>query len=542
MLEQQWQFDTTLYKPLLPPDITYWTHTLNKVLKVGIEFEFNLPEAIGQCEGQNKFCPCMHLFSEKANGCWLVCDNVKECEHVKSHGIAACYGQACTQFVPKCNSCVGYLTNCGSCVLHIDPKKSPNLIRRQVREELCPTSSYGRYGKSGCHKVIQDGSLLGDKGMEIVTIGRRVDFWEFYKMTKKIIDLAAANNAYVNELCSIHMHVLTSYYGQIREERENDDSIPSDINELEHPMPAIIAANFHQLCRKYQNAITWMSMGLDDPKHLTRWEKYRMSILSISPAASGFKEVVQKTAALGSKHKYAWANYMFTRIDGDGDIDRFHVEMRVLDCLMSPTAVSAFACLFHALVLRAVELSRYGLLYTGKVQWAEKALALKDLIMNKSEGWPEKTEGDGRKSDTGKLLDCMEILVAESNDLLNQVKHILSQTGPAYEVLSKLASTPIALLRCSNKSWEEIEAGLAVTKPALHDEEIAEAIDKYICLRLLNNCSSMSSWIKAISTAIVPELKDKNNIPDRVKYYVESQQLDGRLVWSSALGTAMKIQ
>ena len=60
---------------------------------------------------------------------------------------------------------------------------------------------------------VQDGSLLGKKGAEVITVGRRVDYWEFYKMAKTIIDTAVTKGAYVNERCSTHMHVLAGYYG-----------------------------------------------------------------------------------------------------------------------------------------------------------------------------------------------------------------------------------------------------------------------------------------------------------------------------------------
>ena len=531
-----WKFDVSMRKPLSANEVSYWMQTLQKVLKIGVEFEFNLPEESGICDGESNICPCIHL---KDSDCWKRCvSSITGCQLLDND---KCPGLKCNQFVPMCAKCPNNERSCGSCVMRSDPEKSPKEIRSRVRNALSPTHSYGRLGSSCCHKVIQDGSLRGDKGMEVVTVGRRVTFDEFYKMNKQIIDLAINNHGYVDELCSIHMHMLTSYYGKINEDHNNDISIPEDINELERVIPGIIVANYHQLCRKYQNAITWMSMGLDSKAHLTRWEKYRMSILDLSPLRIKMSSIVQSAAGIGAKHKYAWANYMFTRFADDDNVDRFHVEMRALDCLMSPSAVAAFACLFHAMFLRAVEISKYGVLHIGGVEWLGNAKNVQKVLMNKSEGWPAKEDPTGRKSDNQGVHLYTDLLTSESLELLQHLKHLLSITGDAYDVLEKLATEPIAFRRVAGKSWKDIEEELRVAEHTQEDAEIAEIIDRYVCLRLITNCNSIESWTHKVKEAVTKERPDCTMLTKRIKRYVEAKQLDGQLVWSKHLGMVIKI-
>jgi hypothetical protein len=67
-------------------DARYWKSMLHKILKVGLEFEFNLPNKNGTCKGDNNACPCKHM-ADKA--CWQKCTREKECEAFKEE---QCFG------------------------------------------------------------------------------------------------------------------------------------------------------------------------------------------------------------------------------------------------------------------------------------------------------------------------------------------------------------------------------------------------------------------------------------------------------------------
>ena len=514
----------------------YWKHTLAKILKIGLEFEYNLPDKNGTCKGDNNACPCKSMVDKD---CWQKCVRQDDCEFYKD---GACFGLFCTGFVSACISCTNFEVDCKSCEHRYDPNRNPDSIRERISRELQPSGSYGTITKYGVHSITTDGSLLGKKGAEIITVGRRVDFWEFFKMTKEIIDLALANNAYVNERTSIHAHILASYYGKVpggnMVDGKNDSGpgIPNQISELERNMPEIVLANFHQLCRRYQNALTWMTMGLDDPKHMTRWEKFRVSVLNISAILNSMATVQHEVSANSGGNKYGWVNYNYCNFDQDGSLRRLHVEMRVMDCLLTPSAVAALACLYYAMMIKAVEISRYGIVEVGDKEWMEQALIIKAAMLNNMKGY-----GDGdRFADTSNLHRHYEILIAQSFDLIAQVKHILMKLGPTYEILEKLAERPCALRRCDGDSWESIEKSLSVemSPEDMFTNKLREIID----LRFVDQCKDENEWIKEACQVLREDKElaidpDDDTIEDRIFTFVKDKKEDGEMVWLDRVGT-----
>jgi hypothetical protein len=413
-----------------------------------------------------------------------------------------------------------------------------------MSKELQPSQSYGTITAKGVHSITTDGSLLGKKGAEVITVGRRVDFWEFYKMSREIIELAMTNSAYVNERTSIHAHLLATYYGKVpggnMSSKDGGSGIPAQISELERDMPEIILANFHQLCRRYQNAITWMSMGLDDPKHMTRWEKFRVSVLHISAIMNSMSRVQQEVATNAGGNKYGWVNYNYCDFSENGDLRRLHVEMRAMDCLLSPSAVAAFSCLYYAMMIKAVEISRYGIAEVGDKEWMQRAEAIKNRMLNNVKGYQD---GD-RFGDTSDLAQHYETLISESFDLISQVKHILMKLGPAYEILEKLAERPCSLRRCDGETWEKIEKDLVVEMSAqdLFTSKLGEIID----LRLIDQCKDETEWIRETSNMLrdnddLSIDSDDDTVEDKVFNFVERKKNDGEMVFLDRIGAMATI-
>ncbi len=406
------------------------------------------------------------------------------------------------------------------------------MARKKIIKTLKPTNTYGVINKSCVHSITTDGSLLGQKGVEIITTGRRVDYWEFYRMSKTIIDTALKNGAYVNERCSIHMHLLASYYGNVA----NDiiSSVPNKISELEHPIPQVVLANFHQLCRKYQNAMTWMMIGLKDPNRLTRWEKFRVSILKISALTHTMAEVKNRVSNNSGGNKYGWLNYNYTNFDPQGNVSRFHVEFRGCDGILCPSAVASIACMYYCLMLKAVEISRFGILTLNDPEWMEKSEVVKDKLLNNMKGY-----GDGdRFGDTSELYRHYDYLRAESIDLIQQLKHQLIKLGPSYSILEKLAMNPVGLRMSKNESWQDIEKDLSVkTSP---ENKFEGLLSEYIDLRLISKCNNVDNWTEEVVTSmekdgvVDPGLKE--SVVLNIKQFIKDKQDFGEILWSKAIG------
>lgn len=545
---------------LTAQQVAYWKLNLARVLKIGAEFEFNLPDqATGNCRGVSFTCNCTHYGSPDRD-CWTQCVNHKDCSLIPATSRCKnrktdcieplcqdcstyefqCVGIACSNRVAPCIDCSDFKMNCLECAFRFDPSKNPDAIRQACINQFRPSGSYGVVSTSGVHNITTDGSLLGKKGMEIITTGRRVDYWEFYKMTKDIIDTSVARGGYSNERCSIHMHGLAGYYGKIA----NMPGPSSTINELEKSVPEIILANLHQLFRRYQNAITWMTSGLDTPEHLTRWEKFRVSILPISAITQTMPKVVEEVSRHSGGNKYSWANYKFCGFDNNGDVNRLHIEVRVMDGILAPSAVAAVACLYYSLFIKAVELSRYGIMDIGNADRKAKTFEIKDALLNNCTDWQEGTK-NGRFSDTSKIQKYTDVLVRESLELITLVKHIIETVGPAYDVLEKLAEAPCSIRRCEGKSWETIEKELLVE---LTDEDQFEYhVKRIIDTREVTNKVSIHSWIQSVANKLnsIDELNpNKNSIDemiDKVSILVEEKMADGNMLWGKKIGSMMNI-
>lgn len=544
-------------KPLSAAEVQYWRNTFRNVLKVGMEFEMNLPNSTGTCKGDNNSCPCRLL---KENDCWQKCVSIKTCQKNVTDETCArfvsgacnggkcapdcakyefkCIGATCSNFLTFCVNCDQYSVDCLKCDHRYDETKNPDSIRHRITSALQPSNTYGIVNKSGVHSVTTDGSLLGgegkEKGIEVITIGRRIDYNEFFQMSRHIINMASEYGAYVNERCSIHMHLLTSHYTNVAAEKLH--GIAAKINELEKPIPEIVLANFHQLCRRYQNAMTWMCMGLDESERLTRWEKYRVSILDISPTVHSMADVKDKVAHAAGGTKYGWVNYNYVTFDNNLDVEKLHVEMRVLDGMMAPSVVSAIACMFYALVIKAVEISRYGMLRIGDDGWLNEAKKVKHALLNNRKGW---NDGD-RFSDTSKLGPHHDFLIGESIEFIQQLKHILMKIGPAYQILEQLAVRPVALRRCDGETWEEIEKSFAV--PMSEEDIIESFVDEMIDLRIVAECKSFEEWLEEIHQALTEKVDQPIDVIRlRVNDYVDRKRLDGDCIWSDTLGTIVRI-
>ena len=555
--QNKWSFFRLPSKPPLSrQEIQYWKNSLKKILKIGLEFEFNLPnKENGTCKGNSSTCPCTKLLLE--NKCWQQCintencalnvRNIKNCQNVTgtcennhcdtcNHFKMKCPGIFCPNFVSYCFICKDYERNCENCAYLYDPNKNPKNIRQQLNKEFLPNNTYGLINKTGVHSITTDGSLLGEKGVEVITIGRRIDYWEFYKMAKNINQQTVSRGGYLNERCSTHMHLLASYYGKTVSNSETS-SIPARVSELEKDMPEIILANLHQLVRRYQNAMTWMMTGLDTPDHLTRWEKFRVSILPISAILNPMMEVKDQVASSAGGNKYGWINYNQVAFNEKGDIKRFHVEFRACDSFLSHSAIAAIACMYYALLIKAVEISRYGVVEIGDKAWLSQAQKVKASLLNNMKGYQD---GD-RFSDTSNLSQYYSLLINESLELVRQLKHILIQIGPAYEVLEKLAEKPISLRRCEGQTWEQIENDLKV----LINEEgyIEEAIREIIDLRHVSECKNISEWVENVNNIIKErsDIKTDSNLDSAINKFIDTSCNNGELLWSNSIGAPVFI-
>jgi hypothetical protein len=141
----------------------------------------------------------------------------------------------------------------------------------------------------------------------------------------------------------------------------------------------------------------------------------------------------------------------------------FHLEFRFPDADISPTSVTAKTFLFLALLLKAVDLSQYGVIHVGKIQPWRRKIELLNMLSN--------NDGKLATSDTTAVSDdIIEELRQGSYELLDLLAPTLDRfdDNPSLDVLLALAERPISLLRCAGYDWVQIETMLA-ERAALDD-------------------------------------------------------------------------
>lgn len=542
---KQWKFISDRTRPpLTDEEVTYWSAALEKLLKVGVELEYNLPENNGNCRRDNYYCECVASFKPEnpipsTTMCYEQCarwDN-GNCEIAKEFG---CKGMFCAHFQKPCSTCSKFNRGCDTCANLYNPSKDPEKVRDNLVQLLKPTRFVGKVGDHGVYQVVKDGSLAGNGGVEVVTTGRRPEYHSMYKMVKNIISKSREKGAYVDQRCSIHVHILASYLTPGFNRGDfGKEYVTKELTELERPVPQIIAANFHQLMRRYQTSLIWMSSTLDDKRALTRWEKFRKSILRYSAAVKSLPKLAEEVMAIGHKPKYSLVNYEQMRFDENGDCTRLHYEIRHMDGNLSPSAITAQVLLVYALMLKAVRISKYGLLKSGDRDYMRLQSEIMDNLCNGDGNW-----GSSRLSDTSNIDPYIPALVDQSKQLVRFTRSVLRSQGNAAEVLESLAEKPVSIRRAEGKSWDEIEQELSSLgkSGAGKDKGFYSYIQSILDTASVAECESGSEWMDIVAQQLAvrdKKTEDKDEFLLRrnwVENFITTSLINNTVFWSDDLG------
>jgi hypothetical protein len=197
--------------------------------------------------------------------------------------------------------------------------------------------------------------------------------------------------------------------------------------------------------------------------------------------------------------------------------------------------------MYYALFVKAIEISRYGILEVGDAEWMTQTEKVKNALLNNMKDYGA---GD-RFGDTSNLHKYYDVLAEESLELVRQLKHILIKVGPAFQILERLAEKPVSLHRCEGKSWEEIESLFAVETSK--EDKLGIQLKEFIDLRLVSDCEDMDEWVVAVGDALrekqaeEEDLELPENLTEEIGNYVKSKTDDGDMIWSTTLGSVIEI-
>ena len=318
-----------------------------------------------------------------------------------------------------------------------------------VNHALNPSGSLERLGENGVLDVKAEHC-----GIEIRIIGRYPHFRALHQQYTRIINILLEKGARPRATCGLHFHVLS----------------PA----LAEPVPEIILANIWSLVRRYAPELKFLTSTGKHRESLCRRRNHNshLELIDLSPAVMSMAEIQHKLRV--SKRVPEHQNFLNLEHLGfleDGAVLPFHLEFRFPDVELSQTSITAKTFLFMALILKAVNLSQYGILHVGRTDAWHRKIMILNLLSN--------NEGNLATSDTSAITDeIIEELRQGSFELLDLLEPVFDrfEDNPSLDILLALAEQPISLMRVAGYNWKELEEILA--KRAVTDSTGLDTTDR----------------------------------------------------------------
>lgn len=344
-------------------------------------------------------------------------------------------------------------------------------------EDLQPTKDLANLGRYGVLDVISEHC-----GVEIQVIGRQPYYPALIEQYHTILDPLLEREVRARPTCGLHYHALAIG--------------------LSEPVPEIVLSNVWNLTRRYAPNLRFLTSAGDRHEALCRRCSYtsHLEMVQHTPGNRSMREIqaVLKESYRVPEHQN-FLNLEHILFTDDGAVQNFHLEFRFPDADLSPTSIVAKTFLFLAMLLKAVEMSQYGVIHVGRIKEWRRKKELLDMLNN--------NEGKLVTSDTSDVNpEVVDELRAGCRELLELLKPLFgrfarvayesSEDHPAFEVLSLLAETPLSLLRASGRSWREIEqlleerASVTVGKWDKSDQRLI----RFIELAELTGHTSPEAW------------------------------------------------
>lgn len=298
----------------------------------------------------------------------------------------------------------------------------------QLKTLLVPTNNVALFGKTGTYAVKGDGSLVN--GVELCTVGRRIDFIDLYSQYKGICEAIFEHQPEMNARAGLHNHVLLDYSGSA--------------SCIEKPVPGIIMKNFIQLFRRHLPELVWITSTVKDDRCVTRRDGFCKSetLLNFTPVTRNISEFRNNNTGAD---RYQFVNMSPFVSQGDS-ISRFHFELRFPDGSIWPAQIAAQNVLYAAFIQKAIEISENGIINTGnKEEWAVTKSLFKAI---RNPGMDNSTYGGENRNSNPATPEEYEMIKERGFEMLKLLKPNLDQFDKhVYLILKFLNEKPISILR-----------------------------------------------------------------------------------------------
>ena len=372
----------------------------------------------------------------------------------------------------------------------------------RIEEALQPSGDMNQLGELGVYDVIREHC-----GIEILVIGRHPHWDALLNQYNRIILPLLTEKIRMRPTCGLHFHILGTG--------------------LAEELPEIILANLWNMARLFAPGLKFITSAGNNRQALCRRRQHNahQEFMHLSPEKQSMAEIqaVLKKSMDVPEHQNFF-NIEHVRFSESGNISNFHLEFRFPDGDLCPVSITAKTFLFMTMILKAVEVSKFGLLKVDSGPLMEINNQLMDMISNNN--------GKLATSDTNAIDDAaLEKYRNNAQGLLFFLKSIfLLLDNPSELILQQLALEPISLRRNQGKSWEKIEDELlSHIHPQLASDSFDYELIKIIELGLLTGIGNKKCWLEAAAQFL---LLPANEISERLKGYKNRFP-----VWQEELGS-----
>ena len=181
--------------------------------------------------------------------------------------------------------------------------------------------------------------------------------------------------------------------------------------------------------------------------------------------------------------------------DAEGNVTRFHVEFRFPDGSDSPAQVVSQMFLFRALLMKAVELSQFGVLKadSDREKWNQNKEAVAVLQGD--------TQGFSFESTRVTFDEAVAFAKQDAKNLLTSLRsHLMNIDGASLNVLQAIVEKPVWQRRAERMTWKRIERSLMPAERVV--EGLQQDIIRLISLNQLTGIKNIANWKFAASRAL----------------------------------------
>lgn len=309
---------------------------------------------------------------------------------------------------------------------NLHSRQNQSAVISALKTLLQPTENVSRFGKTGTYIVKGDGSL--NNGVELCTVGRRIDFIDLYSQYKGICEAIFEHTPVMNSRAGLHNHVLLDY--------------GNNYSSIEKPVPGLIMKNFIQLFRRHLPELVWITSTCNGSGNIiTRRDNFckSESMINFTP--------INRTISTFRNNATGRDRYQFMNMapfeSSEDDITKLHFELRFPDGSIWPAQIAAQNVLYAAFFQKAIEISENGLINTGtKEEWLETKSLFRAIRNSGNSGL-----GDNRESVPAEQEE-LDIIKERGFNMLKMLKPNLDQYDKhVYLILKFLNEKPISILR-----------------------------------------------------------------------------------------------